>query len=330
MNRRETVLALVALGVAGAPIASIAQKKEKVWRVGIVWGGSDLTSKASDEAFLAGMKERGYLVGRNLIIDTRYADGDSTRVLALVHQVIALKPDVLLGSTAAAAIAMKSSTKTIPIVMGTVSDAVGTGLAQSLGRPGGNVTGVSLQLHELSAKHIEIMAELLPRMKRVALLTDLSQPKTLSEQYERIAHAVTNAKGIALEVHRVDSVETLREVFQALKTRRVDALLINPSPRFNSLRREIIESSASIRLPSVGFTEDYAQGGGLMSYGPSFVEAIRRATYFVVRIFEGAKPAELPIEQPTKFELVINMKTARAIGVKIPPALLFRAERVIE
>ena len=324
------MLALFAAGVVGVPFASRAQKKDRLWRVGIVFSTSELVAKVLEGAFLAGMKDRGYDVGRNLIVDSRFAEGNLARYSVLIDEVIALRPDILIGTSAGVAIVMKQKTTTIPIVMGTVSDAVGVGLAQSLGRPGGNVTGVSLQLHELSAKHIEIMGELLPRMRRVALLTDLSQPKALSEQYERIANTTATAKGLALEVHGVDSVEKIHELFQTLQKRGVDALLINPSPRFNNLRREIIRSAASIRLPSIGFVEEYAQEGGLISYGPSFVESLRRVAYYVDRIFNGAKPSDLPIEQPTKFSLVINARTAKALGIKIPGPVLLRADRVIE
>jgi putative ABC transport system substrate-binding protein len=193
-----------------------------------------------------------------------------------VDEILALNPDLLIGATALTAIAMSRRTSTIPIVMGTVSDAVGVGLAQSLRRPGGNVTGLSLQLHELGAKHIEIMNELMPRMRRVAVLSDLSQPKALSEQYERIAGKAAGVKKLALEVHGVDSVEDLRALFPILRTRQVGALLVNPSPRFNALRREVIELAAGIRLPSIGFVDAYAEEGGLISYAPSFVDAMRR------------------------------------------------------
>jgi putative ABC transport system substrate-binding protein len=276
------------------------------------------------------MKEHGYDVGRNLIVDSRYAEGDAARYPALVDEVIALKPDVLIGANTDVAIVMKSRTTSIPIVLGTTYDPVGAGLAQSLARPGGNVTGTSLQIDELSAKHIEMMAEVLPRMRRVALLIDVSAPQALAERYERLANTTAAARGLALQVHRVDSLEEIREAFRLLEVRRADALLVGPSPRFNALRREISQSAANIRLPSIGFVEEYAQDGGLMSYGASFVEALRRAAYYVDRILKGAKPSDLPIEQPTKFFLVINARTAKALGIRIPASILQPADRVIE
>jgi putative ABC transport system substrate-binding protein len=331
VNRRDAVFALFWLVAAAVPFTSLAQQRKRPWRVGIVWGGTKVTIKANEEAFLLGMKEHGYELRRDLIIDARYADGNPARYPALVDEILALRPDVLIGANTGVAIAMKSRSKIIPIVLGTSGDPVGDGLVQSLARPGGNVTGVSLQLVDLGAKHIEIMAELLPRIRRVALLQDLSgATRSAREKYEQLARAAAAAKGLLLEVHRVDSLEEIRQTFRTLETLGVDALLIGGSPRFNALRREICESAANIRLPSIAFTDDFAQDGALVSYAPSFVEAIRRTAYYVDRIFKGAKPAELPIEQPTKFSLVINARTAKTLGITIPQSILLRADRVIE
>ena len=192
------------------------------------------------------------------------------------------------------------------------------------------MTGVSLQLHELSAKHIEIMAELLPRLRNATLLIDLAQPKPLSEQYERIARAAAAAKGVSQEVLRVGSPEEVNGAFAQSEAKKVDALLLNPSPRFNTFRGDIIKSAAKARLPTVGWEDSYPLDGGLVSYGPSFLEAYRRVAYFVDRIFKGAKPQDLPIEQPTKFDLVINARTAKTLGIVIPRSILVRADRVIE
>ena len=276
------------------------------------------------------MKERGYEVGRNLVVDTRYAEGDVARYPAIADELIALGPDVLVVSSTGNAIVVKRKTTTIPIVLGSVGDPVGDGLAQSLARPGGNVTGNSLQIFELGAKQIESIVDLLPRMRRVALLSELSQVKSARERYEKIANTAAATKGLSLEVHSVDSPETVRQAFRALEKRRADALLISPSPAFNVLRPEICQSAARIRLPLVGFSEEWPQDGALMSFSPSWVEAYRRAAYFVDRILKGARPADLPIEQPTKFSLVINAKAAKALGVRIPQSILIRADRVIE
>ncbi len=329
MNRREAIACMFALGAA-APLESLAQKSGKVWRVGAIFGGAKVTNNPVEQAFLAGMREQGYEVGRNLALDVRYAEGDLARYPALVDEIIALKPDVLLGANTGAALAMKRKTTTIPIVLGTSGDPVGDGLVQSLSRPGGNVTGVSLQLGETSAKHIELMGELLPRMRRLAVLLDAAGAKAQNDTYLRLAREIGAAKGLALEVHQVGKPDELRQAFQRMEKQRLDALLIVLSPRFFYMRAEIARQALAARLPSITFVDEYANAGGLMTYGPSFVEAMRRAAYFAHRIFKGAKPSDLPMEQPTKFSLIVNAKTAKTLGVKIPNSILVRADRVVE
>ena len=329
MNRRESFIALLALGAASVPFASLAQQKGKLWRVGFFLSGSRRTGGANEEAFLAGMKDHGYEVGRNLIVDTRYAEGDPARWPVIADELITLRPDVLVVSSTGNTIVMKSKTA-IPIVMGSVGDPVGDGIVKSLARPGGNVTGNSLQLVELGAKQIELMAEMLPGARRVALLVDLSQPRSQRDRYEQTANAAAAAKGFALEAHRINSRDEIRQVFRSLGSRQADALVVAPAPRFNVLRPEICQSAAKIRLPVIGFSAEWPQDGALMSYSPSWPEAYRRAAYFVDRIFKGAKPQDLPIEQPTKFDLVINARTAKTLGIVIPRSILVRADRVIE
>jgi len=327
MNRRDWVIAVATLAATSAPFASFAQRKQRIWRVGYF---SSAVGGTYNDAFLAGMKEYGYEVGRNLTVEARYAKGDPSRYPALADELIALRPDVLLVSSTGNAIVMKAKTTTIPIVLGAVGDPVGSGLVESLARPGGNVTGNSLQLVELGAKQIELMVEVLPRLRRVAVLTDLSQRRAARERYEQVANAGAAAKGLSLEVHRVDGAEAVRQAFQKLEAQRADALLINPSPPLNVLRPEICKRAANIRLPTVGFSDEWARDGALMSFGPSWVQAYRRAAYFVDRILKGARPADLPIEQPTKFNLVVNARTAKTLGIQIPQSILLRADRVIE
>jgi ABC-type uncharacterized transport system substrate-binding protein len=330
MNRCGTLCALVALGCASLPHAAHAQPAEKVWRVGNVNGVSAPVAKPYEDAFLSGMKERGYVVGRNLIFDTRHADGDPARYPALVDEVVALRPDVLVGANTAVALLMKSRTRTIPIVLATSGDPVGDGLVQSLARPGGNVTGVSLQLSEVGAKHIELMGELLPRMRRVALLTDPSASKVQIEQYEKLATAAAAAKGYGTQIYHIHSRSDIREIFRRMEAQRPDALVLFLSPRLNAFRRELSQRAIELRLPSIAHQDGFAQDGGLMSFGPSFVEGWRRVPYFVDRILKGTKPADLPIEQPTKFTLLINAKTAKALDLTVPGSILLRADRVIE
>ena len=322
-------MAVIALGGAGWTSMSFAQQGGKVWRVGVVWAGRS-GDTANETAFLAGMKEYGYEVGRNLIVHTRHTEGEPAAIAKLVGEVIELKPDALLGTSTGVALEMKARTSTIPIVTGTTGDPVGSGLVTSLRRPGGNITGLALQIHELSAKHVELIAEMLPRLRRVAVLSDVSSEKTIREKYERIAGKAAAAKGITIEVYRINSPLEVREAFRSLDQRRADALLINPTPRFNVLRREICESAAKIRLPVVGFSDEWAEDGALLSYGPNFLEAYRRTAYFMDRIFKGAKAGDLPVEQPTRFSLVANARSAKALGVEIPGPILLRASRVIE
>lgn len=328
MNKRDTLRALLALGAA--PLTCLAQQSKKKWRAGLFFSGSRHTGGAFEDAFLEGMKDLGYEAGRNLTVDTRWAEGDPARYPAIADELIALRPDVLLVSSTGNAIVMKGRTTTIPIVLGSVVDPVGDGLVQSLGRPGGNVTGNSLQTIELGAKLIELISELVPKRRRVVLLTDRAQVKSSTDRYEQIARAAAAVKGLALEVHHVDGPEAVRRVFQKLKTLRKGALLINPSPFFNVLRPEICRSAASILLPCIGFSEEWPQDGALMSYGPNWVEAYRRAAYFVDRIFKGAKPVDMPVEQPTIFSLVINAGTAKTLGIKFPNTILVRVNRWIE
>lgn len=327
MNRRQTLPVLLALCFGGAAHPSFAQQSQRVWRVGLVWGG---TGGAQEHAFVQGMKDHGYEVGRNLVLHSRYAKGDPARYAALVDEVMALRPDVLMGTNTQVAIEMKRRTSTIPIVLGTPGDAVGSGLVQSLARPGGNVTGMSIQIHELSAKHVQLMAEIMPRLRRVAILSDVSNEKSITEQYERIGTSAAEAKGLSLSVHRVYSTDEIRAAFRDLEARRAEALLINPSPRFNVLREEIIRAAAGVRVPVIGFSDEWAQDGALASFGPNFVEAARRTAYYVDRILKGTKPSDLPIEQPTTFLLTVNARSAKDLGIKVPTAVLLRADRVIE
>ena len=215
-------------------------------------------------------------------------------------------------------------------MLGSVGDPVGDGIIKSLARPGGNVTGTSLQLFELGVKQIELVAEMLPRMRRPAVLTHVSQVKTARDRYELVTRNAAAAKGLSLGVHQASGAASIGLTFQALAAEQADAVLINPSPQLNALRSEICRRAIDSRLPTVSFVEEWAQDGALMSFGPSWTTAYRRAAYFVDRILKGAKPADLPVEQPTKFDLVVNAKTARTLGVKIPHTVLVRADRVIE
>jgi len=327
MNRRRALIAALAFG---APLASRAQLEKKPWRVGLFLSGSRATGSGNEVAFLAGMKSLGYEVGRNVLVETRYAEGNPTRWSAIADELIALKPHVLVVSSSGNTIVMGRKTKTIPIVMGSVGDPVGDGIVESLAKPGGNVTGNSLQLVELGAKQIELMAQALPHVRGAAALVDLSQPRSQTDRYRQIANQAAAANGVALEIFGVNSSDEVRQVLKDPKTRQAGAMLFSAAPRFNVLRPEICRTATSLRLPLIGFSAEWPRDGALMSYSPSWSEAYRRAAYFVDRILKGAKPADLPVEQPTKFDLVINRKAEKMLGVTIPNSILVRADRVIE
>jgi putative ABC transport system substrate-binding protein len=330
MNRRVALRGLAALCATAWSFRAHAQQTKKVWRIGAVYTSSAPVQKPLEDAFLGAMRDLGYAIGHNLILDSRHAGADPKRYPAFVDEVLSLKPDLLIGANTQIALVMKSRTSTIPIVLATSLDPVGDGLAQSLARPGGNITGVALQAHDLGGKHIELMSELLPRMRRAGLLLDVQGVQRHNEAYERTATAAASGKGISIETYRVGSEDNLTELFRSIQAKGAAAVLMHLSPRLNANRRQIIEHSAKLRLPSVAFQEFFAEDGGLMSYGPTFVDSFRRVAYFADRIFKGTKPADLPLEQPTRFALTINAKTAKLLGLTIPQSLLVRADRVIE
>lgn len=329
MFLRRVAQALVTLAIVLSAPSVLAQERGTP-RIGIVWGGTTTSSARFADAFVAGLRDHGYIPGRNIILDSRFADGVPARYPELIDEVLMLKPDLLFGAATGVAIAMKNRTSTIPIVTGTTSDPVASGLAQSLARPGGNVTGMAVRIHELSAKQIELMLEMFPSARRFGVLSDLRNEKAITKNYESIATRAVKSKGLSIALYRTSDQGDLETLFGKLKPGELDALLINPSPRLNSQRRRIIEVTMRLRLPSIGFTDVYAEDGGLISYGPDFEDLVRRSAYFVHRILRGAKPGELPIEQPTRYELVINAKAAAALGITIPRSILLRADRVIE
>ena len=330
MKRRRALTCLTALAAGFEPFRALGQANARLWRIGAVHGVSPRVGKSYVDAFLVGMKERGYVIGQHFVFDSRWSDGDPSRYATLVDEIVALKPNVLIGANTAVALMMKSRTQTVPIVLATSGDPVGDGLVESLARPGGNVTGVSLQLGELGGKHVELAVDLLPRMRRTAVLVDSSASMYQIETYERLAISAAATKNVQLRVFRSRDAEDFCDALQRMESERPDALVIFLSPRFNSLRRELIEHAMKLRLPSIAHHEGYADDGGLMSYGPSFDDAWRRVSYFVDRILKGAKPSDLPVEQPTKFVLTINLRTAKALGIRIPDVILVRANRLIQ
>jgi putative ABC transport system substrate-binding protein len=280
------------------------------------------------EAFRQGLRELGYVEGQNIAIESRWTEGKDDRLPGLAADLVRSKVDVIVAETGAATRAAQQATRTIPIVMSTVNDPVGSGLVASLARPGGNVTGLTIMSPDLVGKQLELLKEVVPKVSRVALLRHPDNPASAAQLRE--AQAAAQALGVRLQTLEARSPQEIDDAFAAMTRERAGALLIIPDTLFWSQRRQIVELAVKRRLPSMRIGESYAEAGGLMSYGPSYLDLERRAATFVDKILKGANPADLPVELPTKFELVINLKTAKAIGLTIPHPLLQRADQIID
>jgi putative ABC transport system substrate-binding protein len=301
----------------------------KRFRVGLLAVSNEATAKLPVEAFLAGLADRGYRQGSNLVLDVRYADGDLARLPILAGELLALKPDVLAG-VAPAAIAMRSKTTTIPIVLLASADPVADGLVQSLARPGTNVTGLSNRFDQLIEKHIELLSEIAPKMSRVALLYYGPTSLEAAARYERLAKRAATAKGLTLVAAIARDEESLRQAFIRLEAERPGGIVVLSTAPAQQLRHVIIGHARRLRLPSITALPGGAESGWLVSYGADALANYRYAASFVDRILKGAKPAEMPVEQLGRFELVVNLKAAHEIGITIPRSILGRADRVIE
>jgi len=315
-----------------APFAAVtAQPREKVPRVGYLNPGSlsDPVSQRRLEAFRQGLRDLGYVEGQNIAIESRWAEGKYDRYPALAADLVRLKVDVIVAQGGAATQAVQQATRTIPIVMSIVLDPVGSGLVPSLARPGGNVTGTSFMGPDLVGKQLQLLKEVVPKVSRVALLRNPANPA--SAQGLRDAEAAARALGVRLQALEARDPQEIDSAFAAMTRERAGALLIFPDPIFGNQRRQIAELAAKRRLPAIhGGLPEYAEAGGLMVYSPNILDLKRRAATYVDKILKGAKPADLPVEQPTKFELVINLKAAKALGLTIPPSLLRRADQIID
>ncbi len=315
----------VALSVAVAPLAVDAQQGQKIPRIGFLSPGN-ATSSPTD-AFRQGLRELGYADGQNLVVEYRWADGDTARLPALAAELVRLRVDVLVAANNPAVLAARQATSTIPIVFAASSDPVGAGLVASLAHPGGNVTGLSLVTPELSGKRLQLLRETLPRLSRVALLWDAGHVGMADRVKE--TEAAARQLGVTLRVEWVKDLAGLDLAFTALTQARPDAFLTTVEPFTGDHRQRIVTFAAQQRLPAMYEERDFVDAGGLMAYGPSVAANYRRAATYVDKILKGTKPADLPIEQPTRFELVINLRTAKALGLKIPESILVRADEVI-
>ena len=329
MDRRATVLALLALG--GRPLAAGAQQAAKVARIGYLSAG--LTSEPQlRDAFVQGLRDLGYVEGRNVWIEYRSAEGKLERVPALAAELIALKVDAIFvaGGTRVTLTAMQA-TKTIPIVFANVGDPVESGLVTNLARPGGNVTGLSSLGPELVGKRLELLKQAVPGVDLVAVLW---LPGALGERTDQEMLAgverAARALGVRLQFFEARGPDEFAKAFSEMSVARVGALTVLPSNRFLREHRRLVELAGQTRVPAVYTSREFVDAGGLMSYGANSADLHRRAATYVDKILKGAKPGDLPVEQPTKFELVINLRTAQALGLTMPKAVLAHADEVIQ
>ena len=329
----KTIASVIALSLAvlAAPLAADAQQAAKVPRIGILPPGPISERQHLWETFRQGLRELGYVEGKNITLVFPSAEVTPERVPHLAAELVRLKVDVIVAGTTPAALAAKQATKTIPIVAATMADPVGDGLVASLARPGGNITGSTFLGPELVPKRLELLKDAIPGTSRVAALWHpgaYSEP-TMRDMLKEIETAA-RALAVQLQLVRVRGPADFDRAFSAMTTERAGALIVLPSPMLYSERKRIVDLAAKHRLPAIYAWREPVEGGGLMSYGASIPDLYRRAATHVDKILKGAKPADLPVEQPTKFELVINLKTAKALGLTIPPSLLGRADELIE
>ena len=324
------VAAVVAFTTSGA--VAQAQQSKKVARIGILFiGGRD---QPHLEAFKQGLRERGYIEGKNIVLDYRYAEGDVDRLTSLATELVQLKVDVIVTTSGNSARAATQATKTIPIVLTTGADPVKSGLAESLAKPGRNITGLSIIEEDLSGKRMEILKETFPKMTRLAYLwnplaVSYSAGGTSGNPSYDEAEKTTKIVGVQLLSYKVRTLADIQKAFADMPKVRPHALFVLQSPLMTLNSKRIVELALEQRLPGMYPSNQFAQEGGLIAYGPLVADLYRRAATYVDKILKGANPAELPIEQPTKFELVINLKTAKEIGVTLPPNVLARADKVI-
>jgi putative ABC transport system substrate-binding protein len=325
---RRIFLGVIAGGLLAAPFGAGAQPLDKVRRIGYLDGASPSTNPALTDAFRDQMRQLGYVEGKNLVIEYRWVDGKYDRLSDLAADLVRLRVEVIVTVGDPVVQAAKKATTTIPIVMASVGDPVGRGFVASLARPGGNITGVSNFAVALSGKWLEILREVVPHLSQVAILRNSANPTHPLFWME--ADKAAKGLGLKLQSLEVRSPEDIDTAFESMLKERIGAFVTLPDPLLTGQRVRIADLAAKTHLPGIAAFRENTEAGTLMAYGPSLAANRRRAAVFVDKILKGAKPGDLPIEQPTKFELVINLKTAKALGLTIPPSLVQRADEVIE
>ena len=326
MKRREFIA--LAGGAVAWPFAARAQRPAgRVWRIGVLEQIAPALNATNFDAFRNGLAALGYIEGQNIVVEYRSAEGRIERFPELAAELVRLKVDVILTRGTPAVLAAKAATATIPIVMAASGGPLETGVVEGLARPGGNVTGLSALTGELIGKRFELLKEVLPGLRRIAFLQNLGNPVAPS-QWEELK-AIAQSRGVEVQLLDVRKPEEVESAIDAASRQRAALVVANDSVTHAS-RQQIVELATKHQLAAIYAAREFVDAGGLMSYAVSYLDHYRRAAIFVDKIFKGAKPADLPIEQPTKFELVINLKTAKVLGLTIPPTLLARADEVIE
>ena len=326
MNCKSFCLALSAV-LFSLCFSAEAQQTGKVWRIGYLTSGSRIGADAREEAFRQGLRELGYVQGKNLAVEYRYAEASTDRLRAYAEELVGLKVDLIVAVTTTGVHAAKNATKTIPIVMRIPNDPLEDGLVESLARPGGNVTGLTSIIFELNGKRLELLKETVPTLARVAVLWHPAGKRTA--KWLKEMETETGALGLQLKLLAVREPGDLDTAFKSAVKERTGALTTLRNPFINTYRKQIADLAIKNRLPTMFDDIEFLEVGGLMYYGANLIELQRRLATFVDKIFKGTKPADLPVEQPIKFEFVVNLKTAKQIGVTIPPNVLARADRVI-
>jgi putative ABC transport system substrate-binding protein len=328
MRRREFITLIG--GAAAWPIGARAQLSKRPAQIGWLsfYPKDSVSFKRFYQPFLRGLQELGYVEGRDFNMLIRFADGHTEWMPKLAAELVQLDPDIIVAPATIQAVAVKKATDAIPIVVPILADAVGFGLIANEARPGGNVTGISPYVKGLPAKQLELAREIVPKAQRIGLLDDVSDPKAPSQRQE--IEAAGQQLGVKIVTAEVRSASDIGQAYQRLATERVEAIIVESSNMLVGARKQIAEAAAAEKLPSVYPYREHVDAGGLVSYGVDLIWCLHRAAYYVDRILKGTKPADLPVEFPTKLQMVVNLTTAKALGLEIPAMLLARADEVIE
>jgi putative tryptophan/tyrosine transport system substrate-binding protein len=325
--RRRDFISLLGVAAAAYPLAAHAQQPAKLPTIGFLSPTTASVDNRRSAAFVQRLRELGWIEGRTVAIEVRSAEGRSERATEIVAEFVRQKVDVIVTAGTVNVLAAKHATSVIPIVVVTAGDPVGTGLVASLARPGGNVTGLSLQQTDLAGKRLELLREVVPALRRLAIMANMGNPASVLEMGE--VQAAAGTLGLTVVTVEIRGIEDIAPAFETLKAR-ADALYVPSDPLVGTHRIRVITLALAARVPAIYGSREYVEVGGLISYGPNFPDLFRRGADYVDKILRGAKPGEIPVEQPTNFEFAINLTTAKALGLEIPPTLLARADEVIE